>query len=208
MSSQGYAIPPETTPRTFIGTYGKLHVWSDDQGPSNEPDGGDLLDPEENDLFTRGHVANDDRAASGRIASPGDADLFSVWFEQGTRYQVVLDGSAVRDDPAGAIAGALRLDVQELHMKPPNEGHMGWTLHPFLAEGTVTGSKCVALVYEARVTGIHWLAVSAPGGRTGNYRLIVSELFEESDVPTEDIPADRTSIVTAAPGAPRHGHHR
>ena len=205
VSSQGYAIPPETTPRTFIGTYGKLHVWSDDQGPSNEPDGGDLLDPEENDLFTRGHAANDDRAASGRIASPGDADLLSVWFEQGTRYQVVLDGSAVRDDPAGAIAGALRLDVQELHMKPPNEGHMGWTLHPFLAEGTATGSKCVALVYEAKVTGIHWLAVSAPGGGTGNYRLIVSELFEESDVPTGDIPADRTSIVTAAPGAPVTG---
>ena len=205
VSSKGYAIPPETTPRTFIGTYGKLHVWSDDQGPSDESDGGDLLDPEENDLFTRGHVANDDRAASGRIASPGDADLFSVWFEQGTRYQVVLDGSAVRDDPDGAIAGALRLDVQELHMKPPNEGHMGWTLHPFLAEGTATGSKCVALVYEARVTGIHWLAVSAPGGGTGNYRLIVSELFEESDVPTGDIPADRTSIVTAAPGAPVTG---
>ena len=205
VSSQGYAIPPETTPRTFIGTYGKLHVWSDDQGPSNEPDGGDLLDPEENDLFTRGHVANDDRAANGRIASPGDADLLSVWFEQGTRYQVVLDGSAVRDDPAGAITGALRLDVQELHMKPPNEGHMGWTLHPFLAEGTATGPKCVALVYEARVTGIHWLAVSAPGGGTGNYRLIVSELFEESDVPAGDIPADRTSIVTAAPGAPVTG---
>ena len=209
VSSKGAVLdfiePFETTPDTFIGTYGKLHVWSDDQGPSDEPDGGDLLDPEENDLFTRGHVANDDRAASGRIASPGDADLFSVWFEQGTRYQVVLDGSAVRDDPDGAIAGALRLDVQELHMKPPNEGHMGWTLHPFLAEGTATGSKCVALVYEARVTGIHWLAVSAPGGGTGNYRLIVSELFEESDVPTGDIPADRTSIVTAAPGAPVTG---
>ena len=112
-------------------------------------------DPPEDDLFTRGPVAVGDRAASVRIARRGDGDLSSVWLEQRTRYQVV---------PNGAVSGAPRLDVHELHMKPPNERHRGWTVHPDLAAATATGSKCVALVYQAKVTDIHWLVVSAPVG--------------------------------------------
>ena len=72
--------------------------------------------------------------------------------------------------PNGAVSGAPRLDVHELHMKPPNERHRGWTVHPDLAAATATGSKCVVLVYQSRRDGGTARDDGLRGRRSGVHR--------------------------------------
>ena len=192
-----YNADESFTPRsdfTFEGGEGILYVWNDSQDSAPEPDGGDLPT---RDVFTRGHVAIDERPSSGRIDGSNDGDWYSTWMDAGRTYRIVLDGTPLPGEPDNDLAGSLRLNLHRLwnrHSRDATESAMA------ARAAATAGSACVEITYTAAHTGVHWLSVLADNDATGDYRLIVSPVYTSDDVPGGEIPADRSSIVTAAPG--------
>ena len=105
-------------------------------------------------------------SATGEIEVGGDRDWFAVTLEAGTRYEIDLEGSFTR-------AGTLR-DPFLRGVHDANGNLIAGTVDD--DEGTGLNSR---LFFEPDSTGTHYVAAGASGGRTGTYRLSVTELVDD-----------------------------
>ena len=186
---------------TFEGGEGILYVWSDSQDSAPEPDGGDLPT---RDVFTRGHVANDDSNVGGALTEAGDQDWYSTWLDAGRTYHIALVDGTPLPGEAG-LARNLRLDLHRLWNRHSRDA----TESARAARATATaGSSCVQMTYTAAHTGVHWLSASADNDETGNYRLIVAPVYTsaaDAGLPAANFPEGVFPIVPAIPGCPSTG---
>ncbi len=172
---------PRSSRYAFRGVTGALYVWSDTQGSSPEPEDGDLPG---SDVFTRGHVPNNDQSTGGGIDGTGDVDWFSVWLDEGVRYRIVLDGTPA-PGKTNDLAGNLRLNIHR------NLGGIGRGTtendNPDVRAYAAEGSSRVVHTYRSMhtgsrqpsYTGIHWLGVSAANDATGDYTIKVNEVTSQ-----------------------------
>ena len=122
-------------------------------------------------------------SATGEIETQGDWDWFAVTLERGRVYQIDMKGQSTGD---GTLRDPLLTAIYNswgrlIHGDPDNNGGEG---------------KNARLLFTARDSATHYVAVQAYDGGTGTYTLSVTDLGEAATEPPVDIPGTTATTAT------------
>ena len=124
---------------------------------------------------TTGTVAVDG-SATGTIETPGDRDWFEVTLEAGKTYRIDLTNGP--PDPLGLLH-----PFQDHYLRGIYDADGNWI------EGTANNdwgwSRNSRVFFEPETAGTYYIAAGANGGRTGPYRLSVTELDDDYSADTD-----------------------